>query len=241
MKLLLHACCGPCTLEPLRLLLEEGHKISIAYMNSNIQPKTEYDHRLETLLAFARDQGIEVIEGIYDAHAWAKRVGSYGPSSETRPDRCRACYRLRLEEAAAYAAAHGFDGLATTLTVSPYQYTAVIGEELADVCAAHGLAPVFHDYRENYAEATRRSREMGMYRQDYCGCGFSKVEADDERAMRAAERARAKAEREMRLAPIKAQKERELAARRAEKQEYASRRARQRAALKEYKKTHANR
>ena len=55
MKLLLHACCGPCTLEPLRLLLEEGHKISIAYMNSNIQPKTEYDHRLETLLAFARD------------------------------------------------------------------------------------------------------------------------------------------------------------------------------------------
>ncbi len=238
MKLLLHACCGPCSLEPLRLLLAEGHDITIAYMNSNIAPEGEYAHRLETLLSFARSEGIPVVEGVYDPSVWMATAGIIGPDAETRPDRCRACYRLRLEEAADYARDHGFDGLATTLTVSPYQYTDIIRQELERACESRGLAAVFQDYREFYPQATRRSKALGMYRQDYCGCAFSKVEADEERAQRAAERAKAKAERDAAMAPVRAQKEKERAAKRAAKQEYASKRAAQRAALKEYKRTH---
>ena len=66
MKLLLHACCGPCSLEPVRLLKEEGHDITIAYMNSNIAPASEYQHRLSTLLDWAKAQDIPVIEGPYE-------------------------------------------------------------------------------------------------------------------------------------------------------------------------------
>lgn len=220
MKLLLHACCGPCSLEPLRLLLEAGHEIVIAYMNSNIHPASEYDHRLQTMLDFAQSQGIEVVEGPYEPQAWANAAGAFGTDPDARPDRCRACYRLRLEEAAAYAAANGFEGLATTLTVSPYQYIETIHEELETACAKVGITPVFQDFREQYPEATRRSKALGMYRQNYCGCAFSKVEAAEEREQRKAQRAAAKAKREEELAPQRAAEAAARAARKAEKEAY---------------------
>ena len=105
-------------------------------MNSNIHPAEEYEHRRAVLLDFAREQGLEVIEGVYDPQAWSRAAGVFGTDPDQRSDRCRACYRLRLEEACAYAAANGFEGVATTLTVSPYQYTETIREELELVRAS---------------------------------------------------------------------------------------------------------
>ena len=131
MKLLLHACCGPCSLEPVRILAEAGHDITIAYLNSNIAPASEYEHRLQTLLTWAQSQNIPVIEGPYEPKAWQEAVRrAWDGKQENRQDRCRACYRLRLEELARYAHEHGYEGIGTTLTVSPYQYISVIGEEL---------------------------------------------------------------------------------------------------------------
>lgn len=241
MKLLLHACCGPCSLEPLRLLQEDGHDITLAYMNSNIHPRAEYDHRLQTMLEYAASAGIPVVEGAYDPQAWANVAGVKGTDPEAREDRCRACYRLRLEEAAAYAQAHGFEGIATTLTVSPYQYVQVIAEELEAAAARHGITAVFHDYRPQYPEATRRSKELGMYRQNYCGCVFSKVEAAEEREERKREREAAKAKHLAETADQRAAEERERRENRARKQEYAAKRAAQKAALKAYKREHASR
>ena len=240
MKLLLHACCGPCSLEPLRLLLEDGHDITIAYMNSNIHPRSEYTHRLETLLDYARSIDIPVIEGVYDPKEWGRKVGVMGTDMETRPERCRLCYRLRLQEAARYAKDHGFEGLATTLTVSPYQYTETIHEELQKAADEVGIQAVFQDYREQYPEATRRSRALGMYRQNYCGCVFSDQEAAQEREEHRLEREAKRAAREKEMAPIRAAQEAERKKNRAEKQAYANKRAAQRAALKEYKRTHEN-
>ena len=74
MKLLLHACCGPCSLEPTRLLKAAGHDITIYYANSNIHPAEEYEHRLATLRAWAADAGFEVLEGPYDPATWGKRA-----------------------------------------------------------------------------------------------------------------------------------------------------------------------
>lgn len=239
MKLLLHACCGPCSLEPLRLLLEQGHQITFAYMNSNIHPQAEYDHRLETMLDFARSQGIDVVEGVYEPQAWANAAGVFGTDPQSRSGRCRACYALRLDEAARYAAEHGFEGVATTLSVSPYQYTGIIAEELQRACDAHGVAAVFEDFRAQYPEATRRSKELGMYRQNYCGCAFSKVEAAEEREARKVQRAADKAAREAAQAPQRAAEAAARAANRAEKQAYANKRAAQKAALKAYKQAHA--
>lgn len=235
MKLLLHACCGPCSLEPLRLLLEAGHDITIAYMNSNIHPAAEYEHRLQTMLDFAHEQGISVVEGPYDPQAWANAAGVFGTDPAFRPDRCRACYRLRLDEAARYASEHGFDGLATTLTVSPYQYIDEIREELSAACEPYGIEPVFQDFRERYPEATRRSKALGMYRQNYCGCAFSKVEAAQEREQRRIEREAAKEAKAAAMAPMRAADQAERARKRAEKQAYNEKRQRQRALLRKMK------
>ena len=148
MKILLHACCGPCSLEPVRLLRAAGHDLTIAYMNSNIAPADEYAHRLSTLRAWAAGEQLDVLEGAYDPAAWetcAGRVGAAEGDPARRKARCRACYRLRFEEAAALAAEQGFDALGTTLSVSPYQYTDVIREELERAASAAGVQPLFED------------------------------------------------------------------------------------------------
>lgn len=194
MKLLLHACCGPCSLEPVRLLQEAGHELTIAYMNSNIHPAEEYVHRRDTLLAWAEEHDLPVVEGVYDPQAWENTAGKIASDeNQAREDRCRACYRLRFEEAVAYAVEHGYEGVCTTLSVSPYQYTDIIREELEAIGSKAGLTVIFEDFRPFYQEATRRSREMGMYRQNYCGCRISDGEAAAEREER--KRAR-KAEKE---------------------------------------------
>lgn len=235
MKLLLHACCGPCSLEPVRLLRAAGHDLTIAYMNSNIAPADEYARRLATLRAWAADVSAPVVEGAYDPAAWeacAGRVGAAEHDPARRKARCRACYRLRFEEAAALAAEQGFDALGTTLSVSPYQYTRIIREELERACAREGIKACFADYRPFYDEATRRSREGGMYRQNYCGCRFSDAEAAAEREERRAARRAAREAELAAHADERAAAEAERARTRAEKQAYADKQAKKRAILK---------
>lgn len=305
MKLLLHACCGPCSLEPTRLLKAAGHDITIYYANSNIHPAEEYEHRLATLRAWAADAGFDVLEGPYDPATWeacAGRIGdaaiaeveqartgagaqgecagecggelgspddassgrckpvtgakdeavspagaslSASPTDGATPRaavlsvdparreaRCRACYRLRLEETARVAAERGFEGIGTTLSVSPYQYTQVIREEVERAAAQAGVAPVFEDFRPYYDEATRESRELGMYRQNFCGCRISDLEAAAERAERKEQRAAAKAAERAAHADERAAEEAARAAHKAERAAYDKKQARKRAILK---------
>ncbi len=177
--LLLHACCGPCSLEPLRLLRQEGFEPTILWTNPNIQPAAEHDLRLATLLKWAHDVAhVDVITAGCDRDAWERVVA---PHAWDRPARCRACYALRLAETCRVARDRGFDLVSTTLAVSPYQLFDTCSEVLEATAAAHGLTAVIRDFRPNYADATTRSRELGMYRQNYCGCRFSAVEATMER------------------------------------------------------------
>ena len=190
MRCLLHACCGPCSLEPVRIYQEEGVDFAIYYDNPNIHPAAEYEHRLETIDSFVvKPNGLELIEGPYDPEIWDKTAGIHAGD---RQQRCRACYRLRFERLAATAAREGFDAIGTTLTISPYQYTSIIIEELELAAKRAGLVAYARDWSECYAQATKRSREMGMYRQNYCGCRFSIAEAELERRERAAAHAKAK-------------------------------------------------
>ena len=151
---------------------------------------------------------------------------------ERRRERCRACYRLRLEEAAAAAVEGGYEGLATTLAVSPYQFTDVIHEELERACAQAGIEAHFEDYRPYYDEATRISRELGMYRQNYCGCRFSVVEGEATRAFVKQQRKAAKAVRAAEREAADAAAEAERKQKAAEKQAYAEAQAKKRAILK---------
>lgn len=232
---------------PMRLLAAEGHDLSIFFANSNITPADEYQRRLGELHAFAQTQGVSVTEGAYDPAAWEHAVAPAGEArkahspalgaqaefhtldelldDEHRRERCRLCYRLRLEEAAQWAQDQGFEGLASTLAVSPYQFNDILDEELERACAPLGLRPVKRDFRPYYQEATRISRERGMYRQNYCGCRFSVAEG---KATRDFIRAQKAAKREAQKGRRRAQ-EAAQAARRAERQAYAEKQAKKRA------------
>ena len=245
-KLLLHACCGPCSLEPSRILSAEGYDLTIYYANSNIEPESEYEHREQTIESWAQESSTPFVEGPYRPETWEETVGHIGDAAladangsaldvepARREARCRACYRMRFEEAASYAADHGYPALGTTLSVSPYQYTDVIREELERACEREGIEAVFRDFRPNYPEATRRSREMGMYRQNYCGCRFSDAEAAAERAERKEERRRAKESYAAEHAAEREAAERAREDRRAERAAYDEKQRRKHEVLKE--------
>ncbi|MBA4370136.1 MAG: hypothetical protein C0418_00970 [Coriobacteriaceae bacterium] len=183
-RVMLHACCGPCLLEPFDALLA-AHEVTVVYANPNIHPAEEYERRRDTLLAYARERGIEVVEIPYAQEVWAEAVRGV---EADRDARCRACFRLRLGMVARLAAEQGYEAVATTLTVSPYQDPAAIADAGEAVCAEAGVVWLAGDFREHYPEAIRRSRELGMYRQGYCGCSFSIAEAEQDRARRRAER-----------------------------------------------------
>ena len=278
MKLLVHACCGPCSIMPTRLLMDAGHDITVLYANSNIAPASEYEKRLHELQRYADLQGFEVLEGAYEPATWerdvapigealkqyspafgeafaSRQVGDGNPLSELGSDapttvaellddvrlkeRCRACYRQRLEEAAEVAREGGYDALTTTLAVSPYQFTEVIHEELVRASEQAGVEPLFQDFRPYYDEATRISRELNMYRQNYCGCRFSVQEGEATRAFIKQQR---KARKAAEAARREAQNEAEKGTRgekAAQKQAYAAAQAKKHAILKELRRKQA--
>jgi len=185
MKVMLHACCGPCLLEPFDALASE-HEVRVAYANPNIHPRSEYERRRDALLEWTRSQGVEVDELAYEPREWD---GAVAGLEQTTGERCHACYLLRLGMVAKHAAESGFDAVATTLTVSPWQDPDGIREAGVEACAEHGVVFLVTDFRDRYGEATRRSRELGMYRQNYCGCRYSDAEATEQREQRRAQRA----------------------------------------------------
>ena len=189
MRLALHACCGPCLIEPLDALVGEADETVVVFANPNIQPFAEYELRLQTLREYAEERGLEVIELEYDLARWLAEVGVHGADANAR---CRSCYRLRLSMVADWAAEHGFDTVSTTLTVSPYQDSAVIAIEGQGATSRAGVAWLTRDFRDRYPDATRRSRDLGMYRQNYCGCVMSDLEARASREERRAARRQSK-------------------------------------------------
>ena len=191
-RLLLHACCAPCSLEPVRLLVEEGFAPTICWANPNIQPMAEHDKRIDELRAWTADNDIPLIEAADDRERWDASVALLGAD---RQRRCRACYALRLSEACRVAEREGFTHIGTTLAVSPYQLFETCNDVLEKLARRHGLSPVIRDFRPWYPQATARSRELGMYRQNYCGCRFSAAEAALDRARLRDERKAQKARR----------------------------------------------
>lgn len=160
--------------------MEEGFVPTICWTNPNIQPLQEHERRLAELRRWCSAEEIALIEAHEDSAAWERAVAPIG--AQDRERRCRACYGLRLAEACRVAEREGFEHIATTLAVSPYQLFETCNDVLIRLAESHGLAPVIRDFRPWYPQATLRSRELGMYRQNYCGCRFSAAEAAMDRA-----------------------------------------------------------
>ncbi len=112
----------------------------------------------------------------------------YAENLAKRKTRCRLCYKLRFNELAKTASENGFEAIGTTLSISPYQFSDEIKKTLSEMAKKWGVASAFEDYSNIYFESVERSKSLGMYRQNYCGCCYSKQEAEIERAARKAAR-----------------------------------------------------
>lgn len=175
MKILLHACCGPCLIYPAETLAEQNHELTVYFYNPNIHPFSEFSRRRESLRSFCAGAGLSVVEDVYDYRNHLTQTISAGK------DRCAVCYRIRLMKTAQIAAREGFEAFTTTLMVSPYQQHETLraaGEEAAE---KHGVPFFYEDWRSGFREGRKVARELGLYSQKYCGCLFS----EEERALEA--------------------------------------------------------
>jgi predicted adenine nucleotide alpha hydrolase (AANH) superfamily ATPase len=168
MKILLHICCGPCVIYPLRILREMGYEVTGHFFNPNIHPYREYQHRAETLSAYAGEKYLPVIWAKdYDMETFFRLVAGH------ENDRCRICYTLRLQETARVAKEGRFTGFTTTLLYSKFQKHDLIREVGERLGGEVGIPFLSRDFRAGWQEGVDLSREIGMYRQPYCGCLYS--------------------------------------------------------------------
>jgi epoxyqueuosine reductase len=177
-KLLLHACCAPCSPYVLEKLSGE-YELSVLFYNPNIQAPEEYQLRLAEMRRLCASLGVRLIEGRYDPERYIERVGPLAVSGEGG-ERCSACFSLRLEEACRVAKETGASLVATTLTVSPHKNTSQVNRAGLEAARNAGIAFFDADFKKNdgWRISCRKAREYGFYRQDYCGCHFSKAESE---------------------------------------------------------------
>ncbi len=185
-SLLLHACCAPCSSAVLERLASH-FKISILYYNPNITEEKEYQKRLDELKKFISKltfkYPINIIDSRYEPKEFFQIAKGLEKEKE-RGKRCYKCYELRLEETAKVAKEKNFDFFATTLTLSPYKMTSwlnEIGENLSEKYQANYLYSDFKK-KNGYKRSIELSKEYNLYRQDYCGCIYSKLEREQNKA-----------------------------------------------------------
>lgn len=171
MKILLHACCAPCAIVPLNTLRESRFEVMGFFYRHNIHPYTECLRRQEALETFSEKAKLRVIyqEG-YEMENFVRNVAF------REKDRCRYCYYDRLRTTALYAKKGKFDCFTSSLLYSKFQKHEQIGEIGESVACEVGLPFHYEDFRGGWKEGIRRSKEMGLYRQPYCGCIYSEKE-----------------------------------------------------------------
>ena len=181
-ELLLHACCAPCSSAVLERLANY-FKISIFYYNPNITDKDEYEKRIEEikkLISLIHPKyPVKLIEGDYTPEKFMSMAKGLEEEPE-RGKRCYKCYELRLEETAKIAEKLGFQVFATTLTLSPHKNSNWINEIGEKLNKEYNTTYLYSDFKkkEGYKRSIILSKEYNLYRQDYCGCIYSKRNKD---------------------------------------------------------------
>lgn len=181
-KLLLHSCCAPCSSYVLEYL-SRYFDITIFFYNPNISPKEEYYRRVDEqqrlIRAMNLSSPVAFIQGEYDPREFYDRIKGYEAEPEGG-ERCFICYELRLHEAAKVAKEEHYDYFTTTLSISPYKNAPKlneIGEEIGTSSEVRYLPSDFKK-KNGYKRSIELSKEYGLYRQDYCGCIYSKIEKE---------------------------------------------------------------
>lgn len=178
--LLLHSCCGPCSSYVISYLCNY-FDITILYYNPNIYPYDEYlkrkDEQIKVINALNKDlnKHINIIDCDYDNNLYNNLILGYENEPE-RGARCKICYHLRMEKTATEAEKRNFDYFCTTLSVSPYKNAIWINEIGEDLSKKYNIKWLYSDFKkkDGYKKSIELSKKYNLYRQDYCGCIYSK-------------------------------------------------------------------
>lgn len=179
--LFLHSCCAPCSIYVLKYL-SDYFKITIFYYNPNISPEDEYRERVREQIRLINEMPVknkvEFMEGRYEPEVFYEMAKGMEDIPEGG-ERCFKCYELRLREAAVIAKDRGFDYFTTTLSISPLKNAAKLNEIGLKLEEEYNIKYLLSDFKkkEGYKQSVELSKEYNLYRQNYCGCAFSKREA----------------------------------------------------------------
>ena len=181
-KLLLHSCCAPCSSYVLEYLSPYFH-IYDFYYNPNISPKREYEERKEELIRLIKEMELQekvtFLEGTYEPEKFFEMAKGLEQLPEGQ-ERCFRCYEMRLRESAKIAKEQGADYFATTLTISPLKNAQKLNEIGEAIAKEHGVTYLPSDFKKKngYKRSVELSTQYELYRQNYCGCIFSKMQAE---------------------------------------------------------------
>ncbi len=171
MNVLLHMCCAPCSIYPLGELRAQGMAVTGFFYNHNVHPYQEYRRRLDTVREYAAKVDLPVI--YQDEY----RLGEFLAAVAGTPSRrCLYCYASRLEMAAMAAVKGGFDAFTSSLLYSRYQKHETIREVGEQLGTQYNIRFLYDDFRRGWRQGIDISRELGLYRQQYCGCIYSEQE-----------------------------------------------------------------
>lgn len=171
MKLLVHICCGPCAIYPLKKIVDGMMDVCGFFYNPNIHPYTEYQKRLAAVKILAEKMDIEMIyRDEYNLEEFLKNT------IKDIDARCGYCYSSRLEATAKAAKENGFDYFSSSLLYSKYQNHDEIRNIGKGLTEKYGIPFYYDDFRIGWKQGIKESKDMGLYRQKYCGCIFSEKE-----------------------------------------------------------------
>lgn len=191
-KMLLHVCCAPCSSHVLSVLYDL-YDITAFFYNPNITSEEEYDKRIAELKRFTAEaefaKQVVVCEGTYEPDKFYAIAKGLEKEPE-RGQRCYKCYELRLSETARYAKEHGFDLFTTTLSISPHKNAAWLNEIGERLSQEYSIAYLYSDFKKKngYAHSIELSRTYHLYRQDYCGCIYSRLEREEQKRKKQAKK-----------------------------------------------------
>lgn len=174
-KIVLHACCGICSGYPVSYLLDAGYSVIVYFYNPNIYPEIEYNKRLEAERTLCKHFGVELIEGEYEPEEYYNFVKGLEQEPE-KGLRCDKCFELRLRKTAQLCKKLGINDFTTSIVISPhknFQKTSQIGKNIASEYNLNYLDIDFKK-KDGFLKTNKISKELGLYRQNYCGCKFAK-------------------------------------------------------------------
>ena len=171
-KLLLHVCCAPCASAVIEKLCAE-YQLTLFYFNPNIYPEAEYFLRLESVQKLADRHALELLMLPYEPDPWRQIVQQYSNEPEGGR-RCELCFAYRLARAAAQAK-NGYDGFATTLSISPHKNLKQINQAGKSAAQKHGVKFFDFNFQDLYPRSVELSNTLGLYRQKHCGCIYTQI------------------------------------------------------------------